>query len=718
MSYIKLPFVAGTYPDDTPLAAEGYSVQTDKGRFVRNKFQTCGGNELASEDTFNGICRALFTWRDNTAQAYCAIGTHTELDVYYDANIYEITPVVARGQLTNPFTASLGSAIIAVSFAGHGMSADQRIAFPGQTSFDGADISSDHGYAVTVTSVNGFTFVAGSAATSSGSGGGTVNYDIYLAPGLEDGTGGAGYGTGAYGVGLYGGDNTQAFYLRTWSLDNWGQNLLASPRGGAIYEWAPNFTATELVTNGDFSSATGWTQGTGWLIGGGVATASQGTASSLSTSISLAANAHFLIEFDMTCTGGSLSVKVGATTVVASLNSSQHYESVFYTAPSTQLAFSKDTSFAGTLDNVMVTQLTTAEILAGAPIENTFMLVTPEQIVMVFGTIDVDSGLFDPLGIRWSDTGRGDLSANQTWTPDPSNLAGGTHLAKGGRIVAGRVAVGGVLAWTDTALYYGPYVPDTNVVYDFQLVAEGCGLIGPNAVSAVGGTFKWMTPAGEFMMWAGGTAVDANSTMGRDIYDHISFSQQDKVFAFPSSRFNEVWWLYPDIRDGNECSRYGQSNGDNQWANGTASWDDDVSNMTAWTDIGPMNYPMAASTAGMLFFQEKGNSFNGAPLIWSRLTGVIPVGDGNTLFGIRSFFPNVDDWLGGFTLTVYMSNFPNGTFTTFGPYSVSSGATKVDLGPTFPTGKFAQFLIEGNAAPAFAREGVHMIDIYDTGMVF
>lgn len=718
MSYVKLPFVPGTYPDDTPLAAEGFSVATNGIRYVRNKAQTFGGNEIASEDVFGGICRALFTWRDNSASPYCGIGTHTELDVFFDAQIYEITPIVSRGQLTNPFTTTNTSSSISAAFVSHGLTDGQRIAFPGQTTVNGADISSDHGYEVTVASVNAFTFTADTPATSSGGGvGGTVNYDVYLAPGLEDGIGGAGYGAGEWGVGLYGADNTQTFFLRTWCLDNWGQNLLACPRGGGIYEWAPNFLSTELVTNGNFSSATGWTPGTGWSVGAGIASATAGTSSDLTTSVTLAPFAYFLLEFDLTRAAGQLDVRfldvtAGTIPILSSLVSSAHVETVFGGGDGGigTLDFLKSTAFSGSIDNVTITQLATAHLLPGAPIQNTFMLVTPEQIVMVFGTIDVESGLFDPLGIRWSDTGRGDLTANQTWQPDPSNLSGGTHLAKGGRIVGARVVTGGILAWTDTALYFGRYVPDTDVVYDFQIVSDGCGLIGPNAHQG-GTSIKWMTPAGEFMQWAGGVAEDTQSTVSRDISDHLSLSQQDKVSAYSVSKYGENYWLYPDNRDGNECSRYGGVNSQNQWNNG-------FSTRTARVDTGAFNYPISASIDGMLFFEEKGNSANGMPLSWSRETGVIPIGDGNTLFGIRSFFPNVDDWLGGFNVTFYMANDPNGPITTFGPYAVPANATKVDLGPQFPTGKFAQVLFEGNAAPAFAREGVHMIDIYDTGMVF
>lgn len=58
-----------------------------------------------------------------------------------------------------------------------------------------------------------------------------------LAPGAEHGTGTAGYGTGAYSTGAYSQPSTDDYFARTWSLDTWGESLMASPRGGKIYWW-------------------------------------------------------------------------------------------------------------------------------------------------------------------------------------------------------------------------------------------------------------------------------------------------------------------------------------------------------------------------------------------------------------------------------------------------------------------------------------------------
>lgn len=58
--------------------------------------------------------------------------------------------------------------------------------------------------------------------------------------GQIDGTGGAGFGTGTYGTGTYGSPSLAEYFPLTWSLDNWGGDLLANPRDRTIYVWDQN----------------------------------------------------------------------------------------------------------------------------------------------------------------------------------------------------------------------------------------------------------------------------------------------------------------------------------------------------------------------------------------------------------------------------------------------------------------------------------------------
>ncbi len=66
---------------------------------------------------------------------------------------------------------------------------------------------------------------------------------------VNSGYGVGGYGTGGYGSGVppVSGGGTPITNTIDWSLDNWGETLIASPLDGPIYEWTPsanNPTAT------------------------------------------------------------------------------------------------------------------------------------------------------------------------------------------------------------------------------------------------------------------------------------------------------------------------------------------------------------------------------------------------------------------------------------------------------------------------------------------
>ncbi len=702
MPYAKIPLMAGVYKDDTPLAAEGFFVDADKIRFVRGKAQTIGGWEVATEHPFSGVCRGLHAWRDNTGLGLASLGTHTHLQAYFDGELYDISPVLSRGRLTDPFSTTASSSDVSVADTGHGRTKGDRLRFLNAAAVGGITIEGEYVVAEVIDPDTYVVTHSNPAGSTAGPGGGDLDYEYLLPAGLADGTGGAGYGTGAYSVGGYGLPSATVYYPRTWSLDNWGQNLLACPRGGGLYEWAPIFSAVELVTNGGFDADSDWTKGSGWTIAAGVATKTVAAASDLEQEISLSPSAYFQIEFEYTRTAGTLQPKIGTTNIGGALSAaSGHVKEVFFAA-SGALKFHGDSSFAGSVDNVTVTQLMAAHQVPGAPLENTSMIVTPERIVMVGGTVEESAGVFNQLHVRWSDQ-----ENNQVWTATASNQAGFFTLAKGARVVGMRNSRGEILIWTDEGLYAARYVPDPNVVYSFSYLGAGCGLIGPNAAVVVNGTAYWMSNAGGFCRYAGGAPDVLPSTVRRDVFDHLSRVQHDKIYAFSIAAHNEVWWLYPDGRDGNECSRYVSYNfADNVWSTGTFD-------RTAWMDAGALSYPLAASTAGRLYFQEKGNSNDGSPLSWSATSAAIDIGDGDRLMRIMGCIPDFEDLVGGATLAVDTYLYPNSGAQSHGPYSISNATEKIDIRAV---GRQAAVRLAGLSAPAFVRFGALRLDLRPTDM--
>lgn len=705
MPYAKIAFQPGVYKDDSPLEAEGYFVDSDKIRFVRGKAQTIGGWESASSSTLTGICRGIHTWADSGRNPFAAFGTHLRLEsMDVDGNVYDITPVVNYQVLTNPFSTTISSTSVTVAHTSHGLVADQKVSFTNATSVGGLTI--DGQYTVTtVVDANSYIITASSAATSTaGPGGGTVLEQSYLPPGQIDGLGGLGFGTGGYGSGTYGSPASgYTLYPRTWSLDNWGANLVANPRGGAIFEWAPNVTTTELTTNGDFSANSAWTKGTGWTIASGTMRGLSAS-TAFSQTLTITPGAWHELAFEVTLySGGTVQPALGSTNIGAGITSTGTYRrQVFGYGGGAQTLQFTGSNFTGYVDNVSLKVLATAQQISGAPSQVTCIFVTAERIMVACGCPDT-SGNFDPLRVRWSDQ-----ENNQTWTADPANFAGSWTLSQGTRIVRALAGRGENLIFTDTGVYSMRYVQDPNVIYRFDLIGTGCGLIGPNAVVQVGGSFYWMTPGGEFYVYSGGPPTPLQSTVRRYVSDNLSWVQQDKIYAFPVSAWGEVWWLYPDSRDGNECSRYAAFNYlGNTWAVGTFD-------RTAWADAGVFQYPLATNVSGAIYFQEKDYSDNGAAREWSLTSAYFDIGDGDAHMNVMGAYPDADDLQGGYTIQINTKHKnQRGEFSrSFGPFNVTNATGKVSIRAV---GQEAQVVWSGNDAPTFFRMGAFKLDIKATG---
>lgn len=699
----NLAFQPGVYKDDSPLTAEGFFVDADKIRFVRGKAQTIGGWEAATSDSLTGICRGAHAWLDNGGQVYAGLGTHLSLNVYRDGDLYDITPVLDRGVLSNPFEVTDGQTSVTVNHVAHGLVVGQRVVFENATAVGG--ITVDGSYTVAfVVDADGYTIEHTTSATSTVSGGGgDIDFAYLLAPGNENGTGGSGYGTGAYGVGNYGAPSDVDYFPRSWSMANWGQNLVANPRGGGIYEWAPELTVSETVTNGGFDTDTDWTKGTDWSIASGVATRAAGASESdLEQSLTLAQGGWYLLDFDVTAyTAGTLQPKLGTSDIGSSITATGSYKRVFFSSGggAQSLKFSADAAGDFSLDAVSVQVLSSAHLIPNVPSQVSSILVTPERILMALGCDDAN-GNFDPLLVCWSDQ-----EDNTDWTSTATNTAGFFKLARGGRIVGGRAGRGENYIFTDEGLYVMRFVPDPSVIYRFDHVGSSCGLIGPNAAAVAEGQAFWLSNSGTFYRYAGGVPQALQSPVRRYVFDNLSKVQGDKIFAFTVAAWNEVWWLYPDMRDGNECSRYVAYNYlDNTWSLGTFD-------RTAWLDAGLLRFPLATAVDGSVYFHEKGDSADGSSFSWRLESGLTDFGTGHTLKEIYGLIPDFEDLEGGVSVSFKTRNYPNETLQTFGPYGVTSNTDKIDVRLQ---GRDFGALLEGNSAPAFMRMGTLRANIRQT----
>jgi hypothetical protein len=153
-------------------------------------------------------------------------------------------PTPSNFTLTNPFTTTNASGTIVVAHTAHGLTNGQYVRFSGASAVGGVSAVLLNGaYQITYINANSYSFALGNdgygtplVATSAATGGGTVTASYQ--------TGSRGWGAaGVLGIGQQ---------LRLWSADNYGQDLILAPRGGAIFYWE---AALGLTVRAKFLSA-------------------------------------------------------------------------------------------------------------------------------------------------------------------------------------------------------------------------------------------------------------------------------------------------------------------------------------------------------------------------------------------------------------------------------------------------------------------------------
>jgi len=247
----KYLFNPGINKEGTDFTAEGGWFDGNLVRFRKGYPEKIGGWAKNTLNTYKGTGRKLHAWVNLQGTKFLGIGTRLKLYIQEGDQFYDVTPLrltTSAGDVT--FSATNGSSTITATDTNHGAVAGDFVTFSGAATLGGlvtATVLNQEYEILAVTSANAYTFTAKDTsgdtvtanASDSGNGGGSVVGAYQINIGLDTFVSGSGYGSGTWGSGTFGSVSalSASSQLRLWSIDNFGEDMVACVRAGDIFLW-------------------------------------------------------------------------------------------------------------------------------------------------------------------------------------------------------------------------------------------------------------------------------------------------------------------------------------------------------------------------------------------------------------------------------------------------------------------------------------------------
>ncbi len=246
MALTKLVFRPGINRETTAYANEGGWWDGNLVRFRAGKPETIGGWTRYTKTQMLGTARSLLTWTALDGTIYTGMGTNLKYYIVRGSGLSDITPIretTVAGAVT--FAATNGSSVVTVSDTANGCVLNDFVTFSGAVSLGGnvtaAILNAEHQITRIVDS-NTYEITLSVTANSSdvGNGGASVVGAYQINTGLDTSVYGTGWGTGVWSRGTWSSGSSisaAGAQLRTWSEDNFGEDLIISVHDGGIYYW-------------------------------------------------------------------------------------------------------------------------------------------------------------------------------------------------------------------------------------------------------------------------------------------------------------------------------------------------------------------------------------------------------------------------------------------------------------------------------------------------
>ena len=720
MALTEYKFLPGIDKQDTAVGAERRWVNSDNVRFRYGLPEKVGGWSSLLTDTIVGVGRSQHSFVDLDGNRYVAIGTDKFLLIYFEGQLYDITPLTTTLSSAT-FTFNGTTTITITTSSSHNLLVGDIVLFddvtlPGGTGLSDSDFEDKLFQVITTPTAVTFTITftsSGSTAT-----GGSVDVQPYAPVGPAEQTYGYGFGVGNFGGTVSG--------VATNDLDG---SLAADSQGN-------NGSATQIRLTDASSFPTSGTiavenelitysgKSTNELTG--IARAQDGTSTAIHADATTVDNATLYA-------GWGSAVAAATVTLEPGLWSLDNFGEVLIATIANGKTFTWNAGIAARFTTRASISTTNFET-TNAPTATRVSMVSPTtRHLLMFGTETTigDTSTQDDMFIRFSNQ-----EEINVYAPTAENSAGSQRLQDGTKIVGALKAKDNILVWTDTALYTMKFV-GSPFTFGFEQVGTNCGLIGKSAVIEIDGVAFWMSAKGFFLF--DGTVKSLGCSVEDYVYNDIDTTKGQQITAGVNNLFTEITWYYPtsgaDFNDRYVVFNYGESIKlpEGVWYTGSEG-------RTSWMNakIYPNPYALKYnSSATGTFPSVIGETGLGQSTYYEHEVGVDQInpdgsttaitsslesydfdldlqGQGEFFLAIRRFIPDFKTLTGNATVTFNLKRFPSDTATTstFSPFTVTSSTQKFD---TRARGRFASLKIANLTSSEDWRFGTFRIDIQPDG---
>jgi len=336
-----------------------------------------------------------------------------------------------------------------------------------------------------------------------------------------------------------------------------------------------------------------------------------------------------------------------------------------------------------------------ASVIPTAPFFNGGIFVSqPQQILVAWGSV-LSTGVHDPLVVRWSDA-----LDYTVWTVSSQTSAGSYHIPTGSLIKGGIQSAQQGIIWTDIDCYVMQYIGDP-LIFGFNRVGSGCGLVGQHACGILNGNVYWMGPNNFFVMADSGVKPIPCSVWNF-VFQNIDTSNLSKVRCAVNSMFNEVSWFFPALNGTGENTLYVKMNTiENEWDYGSLG-------RSAWIDVTALGNPIGTDLGGFIYQHELGYDAGTVAMDSSFQTGYWSIADGNEMAIVDWVLPDMQfttypgGTSAGLSLTFYSADYPGDTPRSYGPFSFTQSTEYIN---TRIRGRLMSMKVEGMDLASFWRIG-------------